>query len=707
MISNVGQQQLAQLVKQQGRAGLESLVQKQDVAGLKQAGLSELDARALLSEARQKGLDAVVELAVAFKAIGGATSPLAGGQRAVAEAGGRKGAAAPSTGGLPPMLAARGGVLDGVDPAKVKDFNLRGLALPREIVKIADEAFAGRSTRAQFSGYSAPPSGTPYAENTAAFVAAFTDALGANKVGLITSPTADKGSIDAITTIIGQDKNVPVLSITAQGYVDYIDPSKFPDTIDKAAYAQAPKYVFGSGEKYNQATALASNAFVATGGRDVTVFDCMRALEKGNPVVLVVDRGVAAGLGEKAVWDADKNRVNNGAAYLAEQITEFLKTGELKHPVVAKDGFGSFDKEWLDDGRLLLEKLVKIVTIDGPGSVPAAAAEAAAHVGSFTQPSAKDALAPFAQTSVADIKDKFAPEYQDHGYRYAALTSSQLSEAVKDVPGGQAHVGEAKRLLDDIVHRTVRHFGAGKYGMLDEADMNKAAMRQHAGYVAGELSRKLGLDEKATVDVLVPFYDKTAAGASPEDRARLASDLQVVFARQQAAPGRGQDIAGEQAAIKAFVTDDNNGWMFNQYGFGDADKALNRPGVYAGQAVLDFAKGIAGSEAGAKALLERSLNRSATELAAGLARPRTTEDVVAQLAARAAQTGWLVSKAGQGLVEASHSDPKKAEKGLSRFAPRNDLITDFDSLAAKKGWVEVAKDIDQVKTFLRGAGVLA
>ncbi len=154
--------------------------------------------------------------------------------------------------------------------------------------------------------------------------------------------------------------------------------------------------------------------------------------------------------------------------------------------------------------------------------------------------------------------------------------------------------------------------------------------------------------------------------------------------------------------LPAFSGDDNVGYMFNQYGFGDADKALNRPGVYAGEAVLNFAEAIAGGGADkAKALLKRALERSSAEIARGLEHPKTDEDLVAHFAARAAQAGWLVSKSGQGIVEA-----EKGKDGTRRLAPKNDLITDFDSLAQKKGWPEVAKDIDQVKTALAGLGVL-
>jgi hypothetical protein len=282
-----------------------------------------------------------------------------------------------------------GGALDGIAPAKVKELNLKGVSLPKDIVKIADQGFGDREVRLATAGYSVPPCGTRYAEHGAAFLAGLTDKLGKDNVGQVSSPTANKGSIDAMTTINGHLKGVPVLSITAKDYVGYIDPNKFPPEMDKAAFADMPKHVFGDKAQYNQATALASTAFLGMGGRDVTVFDFMRAIEKGNPVVLMVDDSMRAAMGDKAVYDAEKKRPNNGSAYLEEQIASFMKTGELKYPEVQADGMGHFGKEWMEDCKLLLEKLVMVVHTDGlAASMDAATTAGASHINSFLNPSA-------------------------------------------------------------------------------------------------------------------------------------------------------------------------------------------------------------------------------------------------------------------------------------------------------------------------------
>jgi hypothetical protein len=695
------QDALATAMKLSG--GLDKLQQKVvDGAGANNANIGALADQVAAKlggglETRQVALDAL--MGFAFQALERGKTAMDKGVVAKGDANVSKGQINVGAGAL---LSVKGGsALDGIDLGKIKEFNLKGLSLPKEIIKIADQVFGDREARIATAGYSAPPAGTKYAENGAQFLAAFTSKLGKENVGHVTSPTADQGSVDAMTTMVGQQVGVPTLSITAKDYVGYIDPSKFPPDMDKAAYANSPKHVFGDKAKYNQATALASTAFLAMGGRDVTVFDFMRAIEKGNPVVLMVDDSMRAPMGDKAVYDADKKRPNNGSAYLAEQISSFLKTGELAHPEVQAEGMGHFGKEWMDDCKLLLEKLVKVVHTDGtPESTNAAAAKAAEHVRGFVMPSANQAMNGFRADSVDDLKGRVKDNYLDSAYQYTGVTSQQLSFQTKDIPGAATHMGEAKRQLDDLVHKTVRHFGAGKYGMLDEAPMNSKAIKQHAGYIAGEMSRKFGFDEKAARAVLVPFYEATKDGASPEARAKLADDLLKV------PQSGGREISPDPASVKEFVTSGNNGWMFNEYGFGDADKALNRPGVYAGEAVLEFAKSIAGDK-GAAALLKRSLERSPEELAKALSNPKSTEDLVVAFSARAAQAGWLVSKTGQGIVEAHHSNPEKAAKGLNRVGPKNDLITDFDSLAEKKGWAEVAKDLDQVKTALWGAGVLS
>jgi hypothetical protein len=232
----------------------------------------------------------------------------------------------------------------------------------------ADEVFKNTPFRIATAGYSAPPEG--YEGLTTKLLSELPEALGKNNVGFVTSPTADKGSIDAITTTVGQKQNTPLLYTTAQDYVEYIKPENFPDTIDKAKYGEAPKYVLPNGSEYSKATAEASNSLLVTGGRDATVNDFVNAVEHGNKVV-VVDNPNLGGVG----WQEKKNRPNNGAAYIKEQIEAFKDGKPLPYP----DCKG-FNMEFLQKNSDKLDNLLKVVTLSNEGDVPGVANQVSRHL---------------------------------------------------------------------------------------------------------------------------------------------------------------------------------------------------------------------------------------------------------------------------------------------------------------------------------------
>lgn len=255
--------------------------------------------------------------------------------------------------------------------APALELNLQRLGKAEDIVGKAAAAFAGKAVRLATAGYSAPP--TPaYEGQTKAFLESLVGKLGGNNVGLVTSPTADKGSVDAVTTTIGQQQKLPLLNVTAESYVGYIDPAKFPAEVDKAAYAKAPKYVFPDAAEYSKATALASNAFIATGGRDATVGDFVNAIKQGNRVVIVDNEQLGG-----AQWSPEKSRPNNAAKYLSDQIAAALRGEPLPLPELPGKGFdAAFIQAHLGD----LQKLVKVVTVKTDADISVAAASAAAHL---------------------------------------------------------------------------------------------------------------------------------------------------------------------------------------------------------------------------------------------------------------------------------------------------------------------------------------
>jgi len=94
----------------------------------------------------------------------------------------------------------------------------------------------------------------------------------------------------------------------------------------------------------------------------------VNAIKRGNRVV-IVNNASLGGTG----WQAEKNRPNNGAAYLTEQLAAFGKTGRLAHPELEKKGFTlAFLQTYAKD----IARLVKVVDIDSPNAI----SEAARHL---------------------------------------------------------------------------------------------------------------------------------------------------------------------------------------------------------------------------------------------------------------------------------------------------------------------------------------
>lgn len=207
----------------------------------------------------------------------------------------------------------------------VEKFNLKPVQNPGDLKKIAENDIGDRAVRLMLTGYSAAPAG--YAGKTQAFVEALVQQLGASRTALITSPTADKGSIDAIGTLVAQSSGAKVMYITSQNYVGYIDPAKFPAGIDEGAYIAKEKYVLPDSASYSVASTVAANAILVTGGRDTAVLDTVNSLTRGNRILL------AEGLTDMSAWDPAKGRVNNAVSYIREQLQSLQEKGILKYEV--------------------------------------------------------------------------------------------------------------------------------------------------------------------------------------------------------------------------------------------------------------------------------------------------------------------------------------------------------------------------------------
>ncbi len=200
-------------------------------------------------------------------------------------------------------------------PDTTVNLNLVRLAGASQARAVADATFADRPFRLALAGYGRPKVDT-YEPHTRLFVKSVIDRLGSDKVGMVTSPTEmNKQSIDIIGITLAQQGNIPLLFATAEHYLPWIDLNQLPESVNKAHFINTPKYVFPSKEEYSEATAIASNALLLTGGADATVGDFVNAVREGNQVV-ILDNETLGGVN----WNTQKQSPFNASRYLVEQL---------------------------------------------------------------------------------------------------------------------------------------------------------------------------------------------------------------------------------------------------------------------------------------------------------------------------------------------------------------------------------------------------
>lgn len=267
---------------------------------------------------------------------------------------------------------------------------------------------------------------------------------------------------------------------------------------------------------------------------------------------------------------------------------------------------------------------------------------------------------------------------------YAGITAEQLKN---ELPMSQDVAQVVDRELQKIADKTSAHFGPGGFQVDNDPATSKAAIGQHIGYVTGELNRHQNVGKTAANGALNDYFGEGEKAGNVDT---LLEGLRL--------PPKDTDQG------KTFL--ENQGWMFNGglgedgqwsfWGFGNADQALNRPGLYAGEASLAVATAVAGGGEGGEDLLASTLSKDPAHWNA-------SEQLIGNFGARAAQLGWMSSKLGQGVVEAHN--PKKEAKAPGRWAPGNNLITDFNTLRERNAG-EIVKDLDQIQSFAVGKGIL-
>jgi hypothetical protein len=246
-----------------------------------------------------------------------------------------------------------------VSPDTVAAQNMVFMNDPSEVKGYFHNLMGDKPVRLATAGYSAPPEG--YEGPTTQFLTGLAKELN-GEVGLVTSPTADKGSIDAITSTVGQREGAPLGYITADSYLGYVNPDNFPADIDKNKFADQPKIAFPDADIYSRATAELSNSFLVTGGRNASVNDFKNAVSKGNPVVVLTNDDV-----QSASWDPKKGRVDNASAYLSQMLSGNTEGIPMDNP------FNQDVQQFINDNREAIDKQVILVDAKDPGATGSAA----------------------------------------------------------------------------------------------------------------------------------------------------------------------------------------------------------------------------------------------------------------------------------------------------------------------------------------------
>jgi hypothetical protein len=247
---------------------------------------------------------------------------------------------------------------------RVTGLNLQDLNSPHEIDAIVRDLFKNIAHRLAVVGYYFPPT-SHYSASVTTFMDALVADLGVRHSGIITTPSADKGSVDALSTLTAQAHNLPVLYVTTQEYAHEIKPEQFSDTVNLQKYKAVPKYMFANGDLYSQATARAATGLVVLGGRNDTVREFVNVIKEGKKAVVLVDDSFGP------AYYPGKNRAENAGLYLKEQI-ESWGSPSLKHPAV-----GGINATFLTQYQEAIAQNVLFLNIRDQGAAGAAKKAAA------------------------------------------------------------------------------------------------------------------------------------------------------------------------------------------------------------------------------------------------------------------------------------------------------------------------------------------
>ncbi|GEM_PF-5248910 len=232
-------------------------------------------------------------------------------------------------------------------------WNIKEITSPDQVRREIEESFAKVEMFFTLIGYSAPQGN--YEEITMSVLAPLMEKiskeLGKERFGILSSPTASQGSIDAASTVLSQMYDALMVYITAKSYLGYVEPEKFPGAgnfkkiedflvnMDKAdlmkngtnlrEFLNAFKFVAENGDIYSKAVAQTKNVpnfAIIIGGRAVSIEnDLINAYEEGNEIFLINSRLLAA----QSPAITETRAINNSVEYLLF-LVDLIEKGIIK-----------------------------------------------------------------------------------------------------------------------------------------------------------------------------------------------------------------------------------------------------------------------------------------------------------------------------------------------------------------------------------------
>ena len=163
------------------------------------------------------------------------------------------------------------------------------------------------------------------------------------KLGIVTSPSADKGSIDVGSAKAALEIEAPLMLPWALRYLQYVNGNGVPEELagnDKLSrdFLDHPKFATATKEEFSQAFIDLSNAQLLIGGGNQSIVDLVNSIKQDKKAAVIVQEKDNKKLEFKGKTLEGKTvlELSTGSAskYLQEQINAYLSGQSLPYPLV-------------------------------------------------------------------------------------------------------------------------------------------------------------------------------------------------------------------------------------------------------------------------------------------------------------------------------------------------------------------------------------